>query len=227
MSEQRNYFAELASIDVSKHVEKKGRFSYLSWSWAVDQLLKKCPDATWQVVRFDGLPYMKTEVGYFVEVEVTVNNITRSQIHPVLDNYNKPIAKPTSFQINTSIQRCLAKAIALHGLGLYIYSGEDIPRDDEPKQPNKQQSTVPEQEQQRQAQVANEQRIQAIHAQIRELSEVYGMLFEETKATVKQSLGIQTFKGITVQQASNVQRTITSWLNDAKANQQKSQQAGG
>lgn len=223
MSEQKNYFTELASIDVTKHVEKKGRFSYLSWSWAVDQLLKKCPDATWRVVRFDGLPYLKTEIGYFVEVEVTVNNITRSQIHPVLDNYNKPIATPTSFQINTSIQRCLAKAIALHGLGLYIYSGEDIPQDDEPKQTSKQQSIVPEKEQERQAQVANEQRIQAIHAQIRELSEAYGMPFEETKATVKQSLGIQTFKGITVQQASHVQRTITSWLNDVKANQQKAQ----
>lgn len=227
MSEQKNYFTELASIDVTKHVEKKGRFSYLSWSWAVDQLLKKCPDATWRVVRFDGLPYLKTEVGYFVEVEVTVNNITRSQIHPVLDNYNKPIAKPTSFQINTSIQRCLAKAIALHGLGLYIYSGEDIPQDDEPKPISKQQSIVPVKEQERQAQVANEQRIQAIHAQIRELSEEYDMPFEETKATVKQSLGIQTFKGITVQQASNVQRTITSWLNDAKANQQKAQRVGG
>lgn len=223
MSETKNYFAELAVIDVSKHVEKKGRFSYLSWSWAVDQLLKKYPDATWQVVRFDGLPYMKTEVGYFVEVEVTVNNITRSQIHPVLDNYNKPIAKPTSFQINTSIQRCLAKAIALHGLGLYIYSGEDIPHDDEPKQAAKQLDNVPKQEQARQAEVANEQRIKAIHVQIRELSEVYNMSFEETKKTVKQSLGIQSFKGMTVQQASQLQKTITSWLNEAKEKQQQAQ----
>lgn len=223
MSETKNYFAELAIIDVSKHVEKKGRFSYLSWSWAVDQLLKKYPDATWQVVRFDGLPYMKTEVGYFVEVEVTVNNITRSQIHPVLDNYNKPIAKPTSFQINTSIQRCLAKAIALHGLGLYIYSGEDIPHDDEPKQAAKQLDNVPKQEQARKAEVANEQRIKAIHVQIRELSEVYNMSFEETKNTVKQSLGIQSFKGMTVQQASQLQKTITSWLNEAKEKQQQAQ----
>ena len=223
MSETKNYFAELAVIDVSKHVEKKGRFSYLSWSWAVDQLLKKYPYATWQVVRFDGLPYMKTEVGYFVEVEVTVNNITRSQIHPVLDNYNKPIAKPTSFQINTSIQRCLAKAIALHGLGLYIYSGEDIPHDDEPKQAAKQLDNVPKQEQARQAEVANEQRIKAIHVQIRELSEVYNMSFEETKNTVKQSLGIQSFKGMTVQQASQLQKTITSWLNEAKEKQQQAQ----
>ncbi|WP_254489210.1 DUF1071 domain-containing protein [Bacillus thuringiensis] len=223
MSETKNYFAELAVIDVSKHVEKKGRFSYLSWSWAVDQLLKKHPDATWRVVRFDGLPYMKTEVGYFVEVEVTVNNITRSQIHPVLDNYNKPIAKPTSFQINTSIQRCLAKAIALHGLGLYIYSGEDIPQDDEPKQVAKQLDNVPQQERARQAEVANEQRIKAIHVQIRELSEVYNMSFEETKNTVKQSLGIQSFKGMTVQQASQLQKTITSWLNEAKEKQQQAQ----
>lgn len=223
MSETKNYFAELAVIDVSKHVEKKGRFSYLSWSWAVDQLLKKYPDATWQVVRFDGLPYMKTEVGYFVEVEVTVNNITRSQIHPVLDNYNKPIAKPTSFQINSSIQRCLAKAIALHGLGLYIYSGEDIPHDDEPKQAAKQLDNVSKQEQARQAEVANEQRIKAIHVQIRELSEVYNMSFEETKNTVKQSLGIQSFKGMTVQQASQLQKTITSWLNEAKEKQQQAQ----
>lgn len=219
MNEIKNYFAELASIDVSKHVEKKGRFSYLSWSWAVDQLLKKHPDATWQVVRFDGLPYMKTEVGYFVEVEVTVNNIKRSQIHPVLDNYNKPIAKPTSFQINTSIQRCLAKAIALHGLGLYIYSGEDIPQDDEPKQSD----NVPLQENAGQTEVANEQRIKAIHVQIRELSEVYNMPFEETKNTVKQSLGIQSFKGMTVQQASQLQKTITSWLNEAKEKQQQAQ----
>ncbi|MGC7946826.1 DUF1071 domain-containing protein [Bacillus sp. II_CA] len=223
MSETKNYFAELAVIDVSKHVEKKGRFSYLSWSWAVDQLLKKYPDATWQVVRFDGLPYMKTEVGYFVEVEVTVNNITRSQIHPVLDNYNKPIAKPTSFQINTSIQRCLAKAIALHGLGLYIYSGEDIPHDDEPKQAPKQLDNIPQREQARQTEVANEQRIKAIHVQIRELSEVYNMSFEETKNTVKQSLGIQSFKGMTVQQASQLQKTITSWLNEAKEKQQQAQ----
>ncbi|MDH2861160.1 DUF1071 domain-containing protein [Bacillus cytotoxicus] len=223
MSESKNYFTELASIDVSKHVEKKGRFSYLSWSWAVDQLLKKHPDATWRVVRFDGLPYMKTEVGYFVEVEVTVNNITRSQIHPVLDNYNKPITKPTSFQINTSIQRCLAKAIALHGLGLYIYSGEDIPQDDDPKTPRNRANNIPSEEQKRRAELANEQRIKAIHAQIRELSEVYNMEFEETKATVKQSLGIQTFKGITVQQASEIQRTIVSWLNDAKTKQQQAQ----
>ena len=75
---------------------------------------------------------MKTECGYFVEVAVTVKGITLSQIHPVLDNRNKPLEKPNAFDINTSIQRCLVKAIALHGLGLYIYAGEDLPTDNTP-----------------------------------------------------------------------------------------------
>jgi hypothetical protein len=122
-----NYYTDLAKIDVSEHIEKKGKFSYLSWAWAVDQLRRIHPTATWEVVRFEGMPYMKTECGYFVEVAVTVNGITLSQIHPILDNSNKPIAKPNAFQINTSIQRCLVKAIALHGLGLYVYAGEDLP----------------------------------------------------------------------------------------------------
>ena len=127
-----NYFLELAKINVSEHVEKKGNFSYLSWTFAVHELRKQHPDATWEVKRFDDKPFMQTELGYFVEVSVTVNGIELSQIHPVLDNRNKPIEKPTPFHINTSIQRCLVKAIALHGLGLYIYSGEDLPTEKEP-----------------------------------------------------------------------------------------------
>jgi hypothetical protein len=122
-----NHFAKLNSINVSEHVEKKGQFSYLSWPYAVAQLRLADPSACWEVRRFDGLPYLKTEAGYFVEVAVSVQGITLSQIHPVLDGKNRPIFEPTAFDINTSIQRCLVKAIALHGLGLYIYAGEDLP----------------------------------------------------------------------------------------------------
>ncbi|MEN3134135.1 ERF family protein [Bacillus albus] len=88
------------------------------------------------------------------------------------------------------------------------------------KTDKKHNSNVPPKEQKRQAEVADGQRIKAIHAQIRELAQTYNMEFEETKATVKESLGIQTFEGITVQQASEIQKTIVSWLNDAKAKQQ-------
>lgn len=123
-----NYFARLSAINVNEHVEKKGGFSYLSWPYAVAQLRLADASATWEVRRFDGLPYLTTEAGVFVEVAVTVNSVTLSQIHPVLDGRNRPLLAPSAFDINTSLQRCLVKAIALHGLGLYIYAGEDLPQ---------------------------------------------------------------------------------------------------
>ena len=127
MTEQSNTFRSLFQIDVSKYVEMKGQFSYLSWPFAVAQLRLADPSAYWEVRRFDGLPYLNTELGFFVEVAVTVQGVTLSQIHPVLDNKNRPILAPSPFDINTSIQRSLVKAIALHGLGLNIYAGEDLP----------------------------------------------------------------------------------------------------
>ncbi len=123
-----NYFARLNAINVNERVEKKGGFSYLSWPYAVAQLRLADPTATWEVRRFDGLPYLATEAGVFVEVAVTVHGVTLSQIHPVLDGRNRPLLAPSAFDINTSLQRCLVKAIALHGLGLYIYAGEDLPQ---------------------------------------------------------------------------------------------------
>jgi hypothetical protein len=138
-----NYFVELSKINVNEQVERKGQFSYLSWPFAVSQLRQFDPVATWQVLRFDGLPYLNTEAGCFVEVAVCVKGVSLSQIHPVLDSKNRPILAPTAFDINTSIQRCLVKAIALHGLGLYLYSGEDLPlASDEPKTEDK--PVVPE-----------------------------------------------------------------------------------
>ncbi len=124
---QPNYFVQLSAINVNEHLEKKGQYSYLSWPYAVSQLRQFDDSATWAVIRFDGLPYLATESGTFVEVAVTVKGITLSQIHPVLDTRNHPIQVPTAFDINTSIQRCLVKAIALHGLGLNVYAGEDLP----------------------------------------------------------------------------------------------------
>ena len=126
-----NYFARLNQINVSEHIERKGEFAYLSWPYAVAQLRLADATAFWDVRRFDGLPYLKTETGYFVEVAVTMQGITLSQVHPVLDGKNRPIDEPTCFDVNTSIQRCLVKAIALHGLGLYVYAGEDLPNGEE------------------------------------------------------------------------------------------------
>jgi hypothetical protein len=116
--QMQNHFTHLNGINVSEHVEKKGQYSYLSWPFAVAQLRQADPTATWEVKRFNGLPYLQSEAGFFVEVSVTVQGITLSQIHPVLDTKNRPIIAPNAFDINTSLQRCLVKAIALHGLGL-------------------------------------------------------------------------------------------------------------
>lgn len=128
MVDPGNYFADLARVDCSAHVERKGRFSYLSWPFAVAELLTRHPDATWRVFETaTGIPYFQSEAGAFVKVAVTVAGIERVQIHPILDGNNRPISTPDAFQVNTSIQRALVKAIALHGLGLYIYAGEDLP----------------------------------------------------------------------------------------------------
>ena len=81
-----NYFAQLNAVDVSAHIERKGEFAYLSWPFAVQQLRLADPAATWEVRRFDGLPYLKTETGYFVEVAVTVQGVTSSRYYYVLTN---------------------------------------------------------------------------------------------------------------------------------------------
>ena len=121
-------FMKLFKTDVSEYVKQKGKYNYLSWCFAVQELKRACPTARWGVTKAEnGEPFLKTECGYFVDVWVEVDGVSLSQIHPVLDNRNDPIEKPNAFQINTSLQRALAKCIALHGLGLYIFAGEDLP----------------------------------------------------------------------------------------------------
>ena len=134
--EVADIYDELSHKDVSKNTEKKGQFTYLSWAWAVRELLNVDPTATWEIHEW-GLegntqPYQQTKAGCFVKVTVWAGGYARSQVHPVLDHRNQPIMEPNAFQVNTSIQRCLAKAIALHGLGLYIYAGEDLPTPPKP-----------------------------------------------------------------------------------------------
>ena len=142
MSNNKEIFNILNKIDVGDYIEKKGGYNYLSWSNAVTELLKVCPDSTWVIHEYldkDGLvsPYMRTESGCYVRVTLTVNGIDRTQIMPVWDNRYRTIAKPDGGHVNTAIQRCLAKVISLHGLGLYIYNGEDLPEDSKKEESKK------------------------------------------------------------------------------------------
>ena len=141
-------FEKGLKLDVTKHIEKKGRFNYLSWAWAVQELRQLDSKATWETMHFSGtegrsMPYMHTDAGCFVEVLVSLSDGTKSQqIHPVLDNSNKTLVNPNAFQINTSIQRCLVKAIALaSGIGLHIYAGEDLPPESDEKKPVKEEKS--------------------------------------------------------------------------------------
>lgn len=118
----------LSTIDVSEHTEKKGKFTYLSWAWAWGVLKKNYPEATFIKHEYNSLPFMEDSQGFaYVKVTVTVNDHSLSETMPVLNHQNKAVQNPDSFAVNTSLQRCLAKAIAMHGLGHYIYAGEDLP----------------------------------------------------------------------------------------------------
>ena len=116
------------NVEEKNMVEKKNNLSYISWAMAWSALCDIYPDATFEKhCNEQGFPYFKDEQGWcFTKVTVTVNGKSITEMLPVLNYANKAIQNPNSFEVNTSLQRCLAKAIALHGMGVHIYSGEDI-----------------------------------------------------------------------------------------------------
>ena len=132
-----NYFAELNAIDVGKHTEKKNGLTYLSWAWAWAELKKRYPDSTYTVYENEkGWNYFTDDQTCWVKTGVTVNGIEHIEYLPVMDFKNKsiPLGSVTSFDVNKSIQRSLTKAVARHGLGLYIYAGEDLPEESDASQ---------------------------------------------------------------------------------------------
>lgn len=127
--------ANLLKLNVQDHVEKKNGLTYLSWAWAWAEALKADPAATFHVDTFqraDGttVPYMDINGTAMVWVQTTLFGKEMACMLPVMDHRNKPIPNPDAFQVNTAIMRCMTKCLALHGLGLYIYAGEDLPEDD-------------------------------------------------------------------------------------------------
>ena len=134
---EKNYFTELNAINVSDKTEKKNGQTYLSWAWAWGELKKLHPDATYTVYENkDGWLYHTDGRTCWVKTGVTVNGIENIEYLPVMDfrNNSIPADKVTSYDVNKAVQRSLTKAVARHGLGLYIYAGEDLPEGEEKPQ---------------------------------------------------------------------------------------------
>lgn len=128
-----NYFKALNDINVNDKTEKKNGLTYLSWAWAWGELKKMFPDSTYTVYENnEGWNYFTDGKTCWVKTGVTVNGIEHIEYLPVMDFKNKSISAEnvTSFDVNKAIQRSLTKAVARHGLGLYIYAGEDLPEEE-------------------------------------------------------------------------------------------------
>lgn len=121
-----NKYELLAGINVNEHVEKKAGLSYLSWAWAVDQVMRKDPEANWTFRE----PVIYNDGTMMVHCDVTVFGKSLYMFLPVMDHRNKAIQNPNAFEVNKAMMRCLTKGLAVHGLGLYIYAGEDLPEEE-------------------------------------------------------------------------------------------------
>ena len=132
-----NYFVEMNNINVNGKTEKKNGLTYLSWAWAWGEVKKLHPDATYTIYEnAEGLFYHTDGKTCWVKTGVTVNGIEHIEYLPVMDFKNRsiPVDQITSFDVNKAIQRSLTKAVARHGLGLYIYAGEDLPESEAPEE---------------------------------------------------------------------------------------------
>ena len=146
-------FKEINKIDVNEHKEQKMGLSYLSWAWAhqemklIDEnaeikihefadpdvlvsLAQSGTQITKEIIDATKINYRKDKAGAYVTVSVTLNGRTETETLAVMDFKNKAVTAPDSTQINKAHKRCFVKALALHGLGLYIYAGEDLPEED-------------------------------------------------------------------------------------------------
>lgn len=157
--EKKNAFEVLNAVNVNEHTESKDtgkvKLTYLSWAWAWAEVKKRYPTAAYEIIKFNGLPYVYDErTGFMVYTTVTIEGVTHEMWLPVMDSHNATmfdhpyevktkyssfnVPAATMFDINKTIMRCLTKNLAMFGLGLYIYAGEDLPEDVDDEKPAEQ-----------------------------------------------------------------------------------------
>jgi hypothetical protein len=127
--DRKELISKLLAKDVNSHTEKKNNLTYLSWAWAWAEALKADANAVYKVEMFDCKCYMDINGTAMVFVTVTMFGKAITCQLPVMDYRNKAIPNPDAFAVNTAIMRCMTKGLSLHGLGLYIYAGEDLPEE--------------------------------------------------------------------------------------------------
>ena len=128
--DRKEAIKKMLSTNVNEHTEKKNNLTYLSWAWGWAEALKADEDATFKVEMFGDKCFMDINGTAMVFVTVTMFRKSMTCQLPVMDYRNKAIPNPDAFAVNTAIMRCMTKALSLHGLGLYIYAGEDLPEGD-------------------------------------------------------------------------------------------------
>jgi hypothetical protein len=147
MEKKQTVFERLSAINVNEHVEKKSNLTYLSWAWAWSETKRACPDATYKILETE----YDDALGFMCHTTVTIEGETLEMWLPVMDGANKSMKKvgysystkygekqvdaATTFDINKTIMRCLVKNLAMFGLGIYIYAGEDLPEAEVTKKP--------------------------------------------------------------------------------------------
>jgi hypothetical protein len=153
--ETKSVFSTLNAVNCNEHTEKKNNLTYLSWAWAWAEVKKLYPNASYTIYEnANQWNYFTDGKTCWVKTGVTIEGLEHIEYLPVMDFRNNSISadKVTSFDVNKAIQRSLTKACARHGLGLYIYAGEDLPEDEQTTQPTTQPAAQP-------AQPANEMEI--------------------------------------------------------------------
>lgn len=136
---ENSVFNELYQVEVNEHTEQKNGLTYLSWAWAWKEVKERYPDANYTIYEreseYGAINYFTDGRTCWVKTGVTINGLEHIEYLPVMDFRNKsiPLDQVTSFDVNKAIQRSLTKAVARHGLGLYIYAGEDLPEGAMPK----------------------------------------------------------------------------------------------
>ncbi len=193
---KESVFETLSKIDVSDHVEQKMGLSYLSWAWCWQTLKTIYPDTPVpKITKYKEMlltkngyeltdrevPYLTTPTGTMVEVTVSIKGVDYTQSLYVMDNRNKVVVNPTIGQINKTIQRCTVKAIAMAGLGLNLYAGEDLPMGDISEQDKKK-------AEQKRKQSEQKARLQTVLGEYRELLPKVAEAYETTTGEIEEQV---------------------------------------